>query len=384
MGRPACLGRSLLYTFKIRDLSLKKFITELFLFVEYMLRKIKSGFSYNFLIYLDCVLLARKGMAVKMDEIIGKINKASNIAVLTHVSEDADALGSAAAFLYAMESLGKPADIYISEKPEDRLNCFGDIFTVYEDNSKLESYDLCVCLDSADLKRLGSRLEIFQNAGHTVNIDHHATNKGYAEADLIRGEISSTGEILYDLFIKMDIKITKPIARALYISIAGDTGCFKYSNVSPKTMRIAANLLECDIEHAGICRRLFDLYKPQVLKMHGYFMENIHEYFNGRLCIVTADDEIFSHFGTSEKDAGDIVNIPRKSEACEIAVSVRKIADKVKVSLRSNGIFDVSEIAAAFGGGGHKMAAGATFEGKTAEEAEKMIVRACKALMDKG
>lgn len=317
-----------------------------------------------------------------MEKIVELIKEAENIAVLTHISEDADALGSAAAFLYAMERMNKRADIYISEKPEDKLDCFGNIFTVFDGNAKLESYDLCVCLDSADIGRLGERISVFQNADHTVNIDHHITNPEYAEANLVRGGISSTGEILYGLFVNMDIKITKPIAEALYTSIAGDTGGFKYSNVSPDTMRIAARLLECGIDHAGICRRLFDLYKPQVLKMRGYIMENIHEYYKGRLCMVVAGDEIFEKYGVSEKDTGDIVNIPRMAETCEIAASVRKSGDKIKVSLRSNGAFDVSGLAVSFGGGGHKMAAGVTFEKQTVDEVEKILVDACGKLFD--
>ena len=317
-----------------------------------------------------------------MEKIISLIENACDIAVLTHISEDADALGSAAAFMSAAEAMGKRADVYISEKPEDKLDFFGDIFTVYDDNARLEIYDLCVCLDSGDLNRLGSRIEIFRNARHTVNIDHHITNPGYAEANLVEGGMSSTGEILYGLFEKMGVKITKYIAEALYTSIAGDTGGFKYSNVSPDTMRIAAALLECGIDHAAICRRLFDLYKPAVLKMRGSVMENIREYYNGRLCVVTVGDEDFAHFGVSEKDIGEIVNIPRMVEGCEIAVSVRKSGDKVKVSFRSNGKYDVSGLAVSFGGGGHKMAAGVTFEGQTAEQTERMIVDACKGFFN--
>ena len=89
-----------------------------------------------------------------MEEIIKLIKNARDIAVLTHISEDADSLGSAAAFMHAVKALGKKADIYISEKPEDKFDFLGDIFTVYDENKRLDSYDLCVCLDSGDLKRL--------------------------------------------------------------------------------------------------------------------------------------------------------------------------------------------------------------------------------------
>lgn len=313
------------------------------------------------------------------DNIIKLINNSENVAILTHISEDADALGSAAAFAFAVRNFGKKADIYVSEKPEDRLSVIGESFIVYDgDDGK---YDLCVCLDCGDMARLGERTKIFEAAEHTINIDHHYTNPKYAEENLVVGDASSTGEILYDLLTEMGAEITDDIARCIYIAIVGDTGCFKYSNTSPKTMRTAACLMEKSFDHADICRRLFDTERRGVMRFKGYVMENIHEYFGGRLCIAAADKNVFERCGLEEKETGDMVNIPRAVEGCEIAASIKDVG-KIKLSFRSNGKYDVSGLAEKFGGGGHKMASGAALENGDTAEVEARIVSECKKLFE--
>ena len=310
-----------------------------------------------------------------MNDIVRLINEANKIAILTHISEDADAVGTASALSEALSDLGKHADIYISEPLEDRLAFMNVCAHVYD--GAAEEYDLCICVDCADLKRLGDRIGIFNSAKHTVSIDHHMTNDGYAEANLVNGDASAAAEVLYGLLRHMNITITPKIAFYLYTAIASDSGCFKYSSVSPSTMRIAADLLEAGIDNAYICRMLFDTEKKEVMQLEGYLMQNIEEYAGGKICVVSLSAETANKFGVEEKNTGDIVNIPRRSEGCEIAVSVREAKGKIKISLRSNGICDVAKTATCFGGGGHKRAAGITLENIGLEEAKRRIAEAC-------
>lgn len=317
-----------------------------------------------------------------MNDIIRLIQAAEKIAILTHISEDADAVGTAAALSAALSGIGKRADIYISEPLEDRLSFMNVKAYVYD--GAAEDYDLCICVDCGDLKRLGDRIKIFESAKHTVNIDHHMTNQGYAEANMVNGDASAAAEVLYGLLSEMNVDITSEIAFYLYTAIASDSGCFKYSSVSPSTMRIAADLLEAGVDNAYICKMLFDTEKKNVLRLKGRLMENIEEFADGKICVVSLSAETVKSFGVEEKNTGDIVNIPRKVEGCEIAVSVRETKNKIKVSLRSNGSCDVAKIASEFGGGGHIRAAGITFESCTAEETKKNVVEACiKEIEDK-
>lgn len=310
-----------------------------------------------------------------MEKILEKLKMSQRAAVLAHVSEDPDALGSCFAMTEALRQLGNDAVCYLSEKPEEALAFIGGDYKVYNGDASDIDCDLCVCLDCGDRERLGSRIDIFRKIGASVNIDHHYTNECFADENYIDGAASATGEILYELFEKMDVEITDKIARFLYIAIAADTGSFKYSNVSPKTMRVAADLLEHDFDHAEASRLLFDTEPLAMMKMRGAIMGNIHSYCDGRLNIICVDEKMFTRYGV-EEGRGDLVDIPRRVENTEIAVCLKRHKDRIKISFRSNGNVNVADIAAQFGGGGHAAAAGATTDGAFAA-AEKTVVKYC-------
>lgn len=309
------------------------------------------------------------------EQAIKKIQAAETIAILAHISEDADAAGSSFALAEVLRGMGKEAVCYFSDTLEARLRFMDGEYTVYTGQA-LPAYDLCISLDAGGIDRLGSRAAIFNQAGNTVSIDHHCANTNFAQVNCVVPDISSTGELLWSLFQEMGAALTKPAAAALYTAIAGDTGCFKYSNVTPDTLRIAAALLEVGIPHAEICRRLFDTNELAMLQFKGWVMQNIKSYFGGQLRLVAVDQADFDRFGVAEKDAGDIVDIPRSVQGTEIAVAIRQLPEKTKISFRSNGRYSVNEIAARFGGGGHMMAAGASVS-PAEQDIVKRIVAAC-------
>lgn len=309
-----------------------------------------------------------------MKEIAGKIKKAENIVITAHISEDADAIGSSFALTTALRNAGKNVTLILSDFPEDKLQFLECEYVIYKDGME-PVQDLMVCLDSADLGRLGDRAVLLKRS-ESVSIDHHYTNTKYADINYVDGDASSTGELVFMLLKKMDLPITKEIAEFLYISISGDTGSFKYSCASSKTMRTAADLMETGIDHAELSRRLHETEKIETVLLKGHIMSNIKSYYGGKLRMVVLDKDIFEKFGVEEKNAGDVVNIPRMVEGTEIAVSVRETPEKIKLSFRSNGKYNVSDIAALFGGGGHVMAAGAAVKNKTLKEVEEEIVNA--------
>ncbi len=310
-----------------------------------------------------------------MDKIIEKIKKAENIIITAHISEDADAMGSCFALGEALRSAGKNTIVLLSEKPEDRLEFLEYDYEIFGGDFSAEQ-DLLVCLDTATKERLGERAVLLEKS-ESVLLDHHYTNTRYADFNYVDGDASSTGEIVFRLLKRMDIPLTRKIALYLYTAISGDTGSFQYSCTSPATMRAVAELMETGIDHAEIARNLYDMISPELIKLKGYVMANIKSYFNGKLSMVTLTDAEFKGFGVSEKNSGDIVNIARMAKGTEIAVSVRETPEKIKISFRSNGKINVSDIAAHFGGGGHKMAAGAVITEKPFARACEEIVKVC-------
>ena len=313
----------------------------------------------------------------KLDEIIKESNE---IAILGHISEDADSVGSSLAMKYALENMGKTADVILSATLEKRLDFISAEFLLLADAKS--QYDLCICLDCADLERLGERKTIFDAARNTALIDHHMTNEGFADLNYIVPEASATGEILYDVLNSIGAEIDRRVAECLFIAIASDTGSFKYSNVSPKTMRIAAELLETGIDNAYISRMLFDTETEKAMRFKGELMSRVETYYDGRLSLIAVCCEEFENTGVDEKDMGDIVNIPRMVQGAEIAVSIRETKDKTKISFRSNGKYDVGSLAQKFGGGGHKMASGASMSAMSFCDVKKKVIETCGDLFN--
>ena len=317
-----------------------------------------------------------------MKAVTQKIMNAKSVAVLTHIGEDPDALGSASAFCAVLRKLGKTAVCYVSEQPPSRHMFIGGDYAIY-DKEKAYDHDLCVCLDCGDIGRIGSRVKLFNETGNTANIDHHRTNTLFADANYVEGGASATGEILFKLFKAMDIEIDNEIARFLYIAICSDTGCFKYSSVTPDTMRIAADLLEYDFDAAEIARLLFDTDSLNVTKFKAELMSKIESYADGKVTVVSVPDDMYERYGLTLTEAPNSVEIARKIANTEIAVGMKNRNGEADVSFRSNGRADVSAIAQSFGGGGHRAAAGCTVKGKTFEEAAPDIIEACvKAVAD--
>lgn len=315
-----------------------------------------------------------------IEAIKDKILKSENIAVMAHVNEDGDALGSVFALCHFLENIGKKAVCFLDDEPEKRLDFLNGKYEIFDDEKEYE-FDLCFALDCADKSRLGNRAEIFDSAKNTVCIDHHITNQGYADINIIKPDATSTGEVLYEVISDMGFSVDRYSAMCLYTAIASDSGCFKYSSVTPKTMRVAAELLEYKFDHAEVLRLLFDTEEIENIKLKGYIMNNIESYFDGRLQLVVTDEEILEKFGVSEKDATDLVNIPRMVAGCEIAVELKKRNGKIRLSLRAYKL-DVSVIAKHFGGGGHKLAAGAEIEAPSMSEAKKIVVEVCEKVLD--
>lgn len=310
-----------------------------------------------------------------MNNIVKYIEESESVVIISHIDEDTDAFGSSLAMLEMLKGKGKKAVYYISKPIEKRIGFLSNDYEIFDKDKISGQFDLLICLDSGDEGRLGERACLLEMAKRTVNIDHHYTNTRYAMENRVDGDMSSTAEMVYDLFREMKVELTKTMAECLYSGIMGDTGCLKYSCASPKTVMTVSRLMEYGIDHALLCRRLFDIEPANAIKLKGYVMNNLESYFDGQLTLASLDEKALQKFGVEENETGDIVNIPRRVEGTEIAVFVKKTKEKIKISLRSNGKYNVGEIALKIGGGGHEMAAGASLPLCDIEDAKKEIVR---------
>ena len=288
---------------------------------------------------------------------------ANTVAILGHIRPDGDCIGSCLSLYNYIETYfpGVKATVYLQDFMPEFL-MLKNANKIVHDYSEDKEYDLCFSLDSADIERHGEYVKYFNAAKKTIGIDHHISNKGFADEHLIVPDASATAEIMSELIGKENL--TKEIAECLYLGMAHDTGVFQYSNATPKTFRIVADLLETGIEASRIVDETFyqkSYVQNQVLGKA--LMESIL-LMNGKVIASCVKLQDMDFFGVTPKALDGIVSQLRYTRGVEVAIFLYELEkQRYKVSMRSNGKVNVSVIAGYFGGGGHVKAAGCEMNG---------------------
>ena len=197
----------------------------------------------------------------------------------------------------------------------------------------------------------------------------------FADVNYVESSAPATGVIIYKLFEYMNIELDQYIAKHLYAAISGDTGNFKYSNVTPETFFIAGKLIEFEIEHWKISKAIFDTEDFNSMRIKGELSREIKLYCNGLIAVVCVEKELIEKYNADEKDVSDTVDLARRVRGCEVAVSLKETDKGIRVSLRSGEYADVSKIAAIYGGGGHVRAAGFLVENLNISQLEENLVK---------
>lgn len=290
------------------------------------------------------------------------IDQAGKIVILGHVNPDGDCVGSClAVYNYIKEwDSSKAVTVRLERLPSKFSYLSG--FDAIETEAGEETYDLCICLDSSDEERLGDFKSCFDRSAKTICIDHHITNRGYAQENVIDGHASSACEVVYGQLDES--RISKRVAECIYTGIIHDTGVFKYSNTSRKTMEIAGKMMEKGIDFGTIIDGSF--YKKTYVQsqiLGRALLESI-TFLDGRCIFSVVRKKDMDFYGVEKSDLDGIVDQLRVIDGIECAIFLYETGiHQFKVSLRSNSIVDVSRIAAYFGGGGHVRAAGCTMSG---------------------
>ncbi|MGM0378509.1 MAG: DHH family phosphoesterase [Bacillota bacterium] len=289
-------------------------------------------------------------------KIIKKINENTNFIILPHKSPDGDCIGSAIALNEALNLLNKSSFIILEDEIPSNLT-FLDIktYTIKEFEKLNINTNVIITLDSSDKFRFDKRVKYLKD-NFIINIDHHKTNTNYGDLNYIK-QFSSVGEILYDLFLDMDIDFNKKISNSLYTSISSDTGSFKYSNTSSKTLLIASKLRD-KVDFDLINTELYQNQKYEKVILRNKIFETIKIY-KEKIGIVYLTQAMRNDLNIKEFNTDGIVEQVRNIEGVSVAIFIKeKEKDLLKVSLRSKYDIDVAKIAFEFNGGGHKKAAG--------------------------
>lgn len=302
----------------------------------------------------------------------------NNILVLMHESPDGDAIGSAYGLCKALQSLGKNAvPLCGDEIPRD--------YSYITENFHFQEFEpeFIVSVDLASTSLLSGKAAEYAEK-IDLCIDHHGSNTGYASFGFVDGKSASCAEIIKDILELMKVKFTREIANAVFTGICTDTGCFKYSSVTPRTHRIAADLIEYGAESGMICRLMFDSKSRSRLAMEKMVLDTLKYDADGAIAFVCLTLDIMQRSGALPGDTEGVASIPRQIEGVKIGVTLKeKENGECRFSVRTSDDIDASEICKKFGGGGHHAAAGCSIYGEIAEAKEKMLAACREALEEK-
>lgn len=296
----------------------------------------------------------------------------------THVNADGDGVGSEIALWHLLKRRGVEPRIANATGIPDR---FGFLVPDGADASdraarEVERADVIVVLDISDLSRLGDLAHPVKRHGAPVAcIDHHVSPGTLPDGPrLVTPEASATAELVYDLAASLGWELEPEAARALYVGILTDTGGFRFSNTTPRILRIAAALLECGVDPEEIYERVYASAPEGRVRLVAEVLQTLVVEPDVGLAWVTVPPDALERHGATPDDLDGVVEFPRSIAGVRLAMLFRQLANgRVKVSLRSVGDVDVAEFAHRFGGGGHRKAAGVSFEGTLAEVQERVL-----------
>ena len=305
-----------------------------------------------------------------MSRIQAILEEADSMYIFPHMVADGDALGSCVSFCHLMRRMGKTADIVMEDEvPDNLLFLTGDDIIFADEQTTLPKRDLCVALDCSNVDRFPKRQQIFFGSGDkTVCIDHHATETGFADVNLVDPMASATCELLYEFYDFMGIPLDIPAGEAIYTGIVTDTGNFQYTNTTKKTHLIAAELIELGIDKKKINIIVYQSERMEKLKLHAMIMNNLEMLCDNRVSMAYVTLDMYREAGAKTSESDGINSTLRDIKGVEVAVFLREMnAHEVKVGFRSKNYVDVAEICLRLGGGGHKHAAGCAVKKTMAE-----------------
>jgi phosphoesterase RecJ-like protein len=291
-----------------------------------------------------------------------------------HLNPDGDTIGSMLAIASVLKRLGKKVRLFSQDPLPENLRFLPHAKSI---RSRLPSakakFDAAILLECSNPARGGDLEPVLKRAGKVVNIDHHKTSEFYGDINIVEPHSSSTAEIVYRLFYNMNVHVTKREAACLYTGIVTDTGRFHFPATSPRTLEIASRLLETGFKFSRVNDLLYATKACEGLKILGRALESLELKAGGKLAVLTLRAADFEAFDAKSEHSENVINYGLMPPGVKAAVMFREEAERVSVTYRSRGHLDVSLVAKAFGGGGHRNASGCRIKGSLASAREKVL-----------
>ncbi|MGC6424662.1 MAG: DHH family phosphoesterase [Lentimonas sp.] len=301
--------------------------------------------------------------AAAVEDLRGK-----KVAVLGHQRPDGDCIGSIVAVVRMLKSHGIEAVGLNRDAVPHTLESFVRDTPLFKADEFTPDGHVAVTVDSADFKRVGDRLnELFPEVA--LNVDHHISNRAYAEENIIIATASATAEILAGFYLDLGYEIDAVTAQALYVGIATDTGQFRFPSTTPETFEIARRLCECGAKPAEAAYELYERESFAKIKLLQNFLDSLTMEFDNRVCVGLIENGVYDEIGATIDDSEGLVDYARSIDGVDIGVLIEDRDGALKGSLRAKDpALRVDQVAKRFNGGGHACAAGLNVENSSIKE----------------
>ncbi len=321
-------------------------------------------------------------MKNEFEAAVDLLSGSDNFLIAGHAGPDGDCLGCMCALNLALRKLGKTSYAICPDGVPDVYRFLPASDSILSEIPVGQHVDTAIVVDCDGLDRTGPLAETIRSMPKLLEIDHHqGTGSGLGIA-LIFSSAAATGEIVFELLRRAHIEIDKDIADCLLTAIITDTGSFRYSNVTPDTLRISADLLDAGAIPSKIAQRVYESRSLQSVKLLGLALSTVRTEMDGTITYACVTQAHLAESGATDAESEGVVNYVRSIRGSRVAMLFREVAaDSTRVSLRSVDGIDVSRIARQFGGGGHRAASGCTVD-RPLVEAIPTVLEATKRWME--
>jgi phosphoesterase RecJ-like protein len=305
------------------------------------------------------------------------VKESKHILVISHVNPDGDTLGSLCAMYNAIyDRYKKKVELLVPSAIPGIYNFIPAIehAKLISEFDKSREYDLVITVDVAALDRILDAQVLFSKAKHTVNFDHHKTNINFGDVNFVDAEACSTGEVIFKVFEKLNWNINIDTAIALYTAILTDTGGFRFENTNPESLEIASKLVKIGVSPKTLYNNCYESKTKEVVMFQTNAVVNANFSEDGKIAYSAITRKDIEKYGVKDSATDGIAEALRSIITVEVSFVVKEVEEMkaCKVSMRSKKI-DVSKVCEAFGGGGHKYAAGCTIKTPIKDAVKKIL-----------
>lgn len=321
-------------------------------------------------------------MTPPLRQIAEHLRATDNFLVTSHVSPDGDALGSMLAVGEVLDAMGKQVRLFNESGLPERFRWLSPRQEILRDLPDTEPETIIV-LDCGSPQRPGALLAPWLSSKTVVNIDHHLDNPMFGSINWVDQRVSSTGEMVGMLARELNVPLAGLLGEYVYLSLISDTGDFCFSNTRPETLEMAAEILRLGLLPGPFHEQRQSTGTINQLRMRGTVTQQATLHSQGRISLISFTRELFRQTGTGPEDTEGLVNRVLYLRGVQAAIATREEDNgSIKFSLRSKGDVNVQAVAARFGGGGHRNAAGGTLD-MSVDEAGRTLVDAVAAELDR-